>query len=246
MTLYTTLQLGAFHPVFCEDFLFETAINDRWHIAAVFDGCSSGRDSHFAATLLGKTLKMLVKKLPYQYYQDSAFDLDTITIHNLGNVVLKDLFNTVLKSYNLLLMDKEEMMATTLLALFDKQTQEIWIANSGDGLWVINETITIIDQGDYPNYMGYHLDQSAENWIEKEVTIHHFEQVYNWAIASDGVLSFAKNSTQNGDIDVPHYLLVDTTFADTTNMLHKKTICLERDYLLSPNDDVAIVRGIIA
>ena len=58
MNAYSVIRKGEDHPVFCEDFM---SINNsgRYFIGVVFDGCSSGSDSHFASSLFGKIFNQI-------------------------------------------------------------------------------------------------------------------------------------------------------------------------------------------
>ncbi|MEL6697808.1 MAG: hypothetical protein AAFP89_16320 [Bacteroidota bacterium] len=54
MQIHQTVRLGHFHPVYCEDALWTDEIQDEIYLAAVMDGCTMGKESHFAASLVVK------------------------------------------------------------------------------------------------------------------------------------------------------------------------------------------------
>lgn len=243
MKVYSTLQLGEFHPIFCEDFLYWKQVHKDWLIAGVMDGCSSGKDSHFAATLFGKILKKILKELPYWEVKNPILELKNISIENLSKEILKQLFETIQKEKNNLFLEVEELVATCIIAVYHIPTQSALITVSGDGVFAINNELIIIEQDDKPNYLAYHLDKPFEEWLSQHTERSFFQQVTNLAISTDGVLSFAKNSTESvEEINPPEFLMVNTDFQQQDNMLNRKCLYLQQEYALKPNDDVAIIR----
>lgn len=69
MKIYSALKIGEFHPVFCEDFNVVEKLSENWMLIAVMDGCSSGKDSHFASALFGEIIKKIAKNIPYWDFQ---------------------------------------------------------------------------------------------------------------------------------------------------------------------------------
>jgi serine/threonine protein phosphatase PrpC len=243
MKIYSTLQLGAFHPIFCEDFLYSEQVNKDWIIAGVMDGCSSGKDSHFAATLFGKILKKIIKQLPYLELKNQALNLANISIENLSQEILRQLFSTIQKEKNNLFLEVEELVATCIISVYHVPTQSALITTSGDGVLAVNNELIMIEQNDKPDYLAYHLNQSFEEWSSQNTETHFFQDVTNLAISTDGVLSFAKNMTESVEgIDAPEFLMLNTDFQQQDNMLDRKCLYLQQEYELSPNDDVAIIR----
>lgn len=243
MKIYSTLQLGEFHPIFCEDFLYWEQVHKNWLVAGVMDGCSSGKDSHFAATLFGKILKKIIKELPYLELKDPALDLSNISIENLSQEILRQLFLTLQKEKNHLLLEVEELVATCILSVYHVPTQRALITVSGDGVLAVNEQLIIIEQNDKPNYLAYHLNKSFEEWSSQHIKTYSFQEVNNLAISTDGVLSFARNSTESIEgIDPLDFLMLNTDFQQQDNMLDRKCLYLQQEYALIPNDDVAIIR----
>lgn len=243
MKVYSTLQLGEFHPIFCEDFLYWEQVNKDWLIAGVMDGCSSGKDSHFAATLFGKILKKIIKELPYLELRNPVLNLQDISIHSLSQEILKQLFFTIQKEKNNLFLEVEELVATCIISVYHIPTQSALITTSGDGVLAVNDQLILIEQNDKPDYLAYHLNESFEEWSNQHTETHFFQEVTNLAISTDGVLSFAKNSTESVEgMDAPEFLMIDTDFQQQDNMLDRKCLYLQREYELIPNDDVAIIR----
>lgn len=243
MKVYSTLQLGEFHPIFCEDFLYWEQVHKDWIIAGVMDGCSSGKDSHFAATLFGKILKKIIKELPYLELKNPSLSLKDISIQNLSQEILKQLFSTIQKEKNNLFLEIEELVATCIIALYHIPSQDALVTSSGDGVLAVNHQLIMIEQNDKPDYLAYHLNQSFDEWFNQHTETHYFQEVSNLAISTDGVLSFARNSTESvEDIDAPEFLMINRDFQQQDNMLDRKCLYLQQEYELIPNDDVSIIR----
>lgn len=243
MKIYSTLQLGEFHPVFCEDFLYWEQVSKDWIIAGVMDGCSSGKDSHFAATLFGKILKKIIKELPYLEFKNPDLNLQEISIQNLSQEILKQLFSTIQSEKNNLFLEVEELVATCIIAIYHIPSQNALITISGDGVLAVNDQLILIEQNDKPDYLAYHLNESFEDWSNQHTETHFFPEVTNLAISTDGVLSFAKNSTESVEgMDAPEFLMINKDFQQQDNMLDRKCLYLKQEYELIPNDDVSIIR----
>lgn len=243
MQIYSTLQLGEFHPIFCEDFLYYEQISNHWIIAGVMDGCSSGKDSHFSATLFGKILKKIIKELPYLELKNPIFNLQKTSIEDLSVEVLRQFFSSVQKEKNNLFLEVEELVATFILLVYHIPSKSTSINVSGDGVLAINDQLIFIEQNDKPDYLAYHLNECFDTWLNKNVATHFFSNVTNLAISTDGVLSFAKNSTEEVEnINSIEYLMLDFDFQHQKNMLDRKCLYLKQEFDLKPNDDVAIIR----
>ncbi|MFK7799440.1 MAG: protein phosphatase 2C domain-containing protein [Aureispira sp.] len=238
MRIYQHLALGAFHPVFCEDFCVNYELGDNWIVLAVLDGCSAGTDSHFAATLLGKIISKVSRQAPYWGMQDRKLELSRTNSKILGTHFVKAVFKELCFVKQQLFLSVEELLSTCLLALYHQKQKDAWINSSGDGVFVINDECYVLDQDDKPNYMVYHCNKSPNQWLEEQTISYHFETVHNLALSTDGILSFEENFKIN-PLD---YLLKDTRDTQYSTMLQKKCRILGLDYHLQPNDDLGIIR----
>ena len=62
-------------------------------------------------------------------------------------------------------------------------------------------------------------------------------------IRLDGVSKFYSNTDKRQrSVDPVHFLLVDTTWEDSSDMLERKYVALENEYGLMPYDDLGIIR----
>jgi hypothetical protein len=222
MKTYSLLRKGEAHPVYCEDFLW-TFENETQAVGAVFDGCSGGKESHFASALIGKTLR------------------NYATLPTLKAMV-KATFQDLKKIVKLLNLDAEdELLATVLLALYDKDTQKCEILVIGDGFVLIDDKLHEIDQNNQPDYLGYHLEDDFEIWWSTQ-RIYRVEKPQKIAISTDGIDTFRTNK-----IDLPedfnpiNFLLFDSQWVNLPTMLHRKANILHTQYGYLPYDDIGVV-----
>jgi len=139
----------------------------------------------------------------------------------------------------------ENILNTTIRRISSYFLRRFFILGtvSGDGVLAVNEQLIIIEQNDKPDYLAYHLNKSFEEWSSQHIKTYSFQEVNNLAISTDGVLSFARNSTESVEgIDALDFLMLNTDFQQQDNMLDRKCLYLQQEYALIPNDDVAIIR----
>ncbi len=238
MQIYTTLQRGHQHKHFCEDFLLQTSIKEmgeKWQIAIVADGCSGGKDSHFASTLTCKLMRKVA--------ESERFSQGDFSAKSLGLELLRQFMNELKEVQKQLQLETSELLSTLLLMVCNKQ--QAWVSVLGDGVVAIDGNISIIDQNNIPNYPAYHLNDDEET-LQKYLTQNTFESENpnELAISTDGLLSFV--STQNVSRPdsnwLTEYLLCDTQFAKHSAMLNRKCNILRTQHQLVNMDDLAIVR----
>lgn len=247
MKIYTHLQLGDFHPTFCEDFLFHTDIDEQYHLAAVMDGCSTAKDSHFASVLFAKLLSKIVRLLPYQPILKSKIDLKNTSVKKLATYILQEFFKALATTKNTLLLDTEELLSTLILLVYHQQEREVFMVALGDGVVVINGEVMEIEQNNRPAYPAFYLGQMDLEQLDFDLLkarVFHQKGVRDVSIATDGVTSFVPVVAlpKPPTIDPLTYLLIDDSFLESELMLHKKCLILERDLGLKASDDLGIVR----
>jgi len=88
MKIYKLSTIGEFHTNHNEDATAITEIGINRTLVAVMDGCSMGKESHFASTLIAKLIRKIGKEIEYK-----AFIEKTKTpISKLLKEVLNQLF----------------------------------------------------------------------------------------------------------------------------------------------------------
>ena len=135
MEIYTLIKKGEMHPVFCEDFIFETKIGKAYHLFAVMDGCSSGKDSHFASVLLGKILSKISNILLYEIWQNNEELF--FPVEEIAKRILKGVFEHLIQIQRELGLDVLELLSTLILAVYHTREDKVFVISLGDGFVVI-------------------------------------------------------------------------------------------------------------
>jgi len=71
MKIFELSQIGEFHTNHNEDSYTITEIEAHQFLIAVMDGCSMGKESHFASTLIAKLLRKIGKVISYKAFAES-------------------------------------------------------------------------------------------------------------------------------------------------------------------------------
>lgn len=242
MRIYHTLKIGEYHTNYCEDYLINCEIGHQKMLCAVMDGCSMGTDSHLASTLTGKILRKISSGLSYQEF----ISKEAPRLSKLMENVMRQLFSELRTIKNTLLLQREELLSTLVIAIIDTENCSGEFLCVGDGLICINGQYFEFEQNDQPDYLGYHLEEDFEQWIENQHQKISVEHITDFSISTDGIFTFKKfdEGIYEQPDNIVDYLLVDNTGSATEMMLHKKVIDIESEWGLKPADDIAIIRGI--
>lgn len=242
MQLYQLLKRGAYHPEFCEDFSLAELLGTRL-VLAVMDGCTMGRESHFASTLLAKILRKVIREWPYRQYHGKLPATPTLAdeLRELLAAVFADLRQ--LKSQ--LLLDTRELLTTLALALLDPATGAVEILVLGDATVALNGQLIRFEQDNRPDYLAYHLAQPFADWYGRQTQRLSAPACHDLSLATDGIDSFEPAAPTPDLPDIPALLLLDTQLAERPEMLAIKVRRLESTFALTATDDVAIVRAIL-
>ena len=243
MTIYQLLKIGEAHTNFCEDAILSIPINEKKHLLAVMDGCSSGHESHFASGLISKLLKKQVTEISYLEYATNQ----NFTLKDYQKKILNGIFEDLKAFKNKYHLQTNELLSTLILAVFDKnQWVEIFVA--GDGLVQCDDSQFEFDQDDQPEYLAYHLNESFEQWYENQNQVLSFEIKEHFTISTDGIYSFQPfdhdDYPQIEQEDLLNLFLLDKSGRKSVEMLHKKALEIEREFGLKPMDDLGILKVI--
>jgi len=245
MKIHKLTKRGFNHKDYCEDFLLVHSINDQYLIAAVFDGCSSGVDSHFASALLGKALRKVCLN-----QSELTLNVDLLTIASNLFFETVQLLQQLVTS---LMLNAEEILSTMIILVLDIETNKAEIIATGDGFVSINGEHYIIDQNNQPDYLAYYLTQLGDRqqfdlWFASLKNKWSVAQANDICISTDGILSFQSDdgyqSARSKEIllRIVDYLTVDTYLALTSTMLSRKCNILKNKHELNNYDDLGIVR----
>ncbi len=244
MRIYTALQIGEYHLNHCEDYLIVDKIGIDKTLCAVMDGCTNGIDSYFTSTLVGKLLRKISKQIGYkEFYNLEKFT----TIENCLKTILEELFKELNIVKNQLLLDRNELLTTLIILLYDKKSNEGIVVAIGDGLIRIDDKITEFEHDNKPDYLGFHLNEHFNNWYENQKQIIFFNNAKDISIATDGIFMFCpvKKNETNESINPIDFLILDNANNENEDMLSLKLKKLEHVYGLKPTDDIAMIRVIL-
>jgi len=241
MNIYTALRKGEGHLIYCEDFLIHFPLGDHFYLACVMDGCSSGKDSHFASALMGKLINKVGRQISSN--QDLVTAEINYTADEMLKLVLDKFFYEFKKSVRVLSLSVAEVLSTLILMIYDTDLKNGIIFTAGDGLLSIDGVINSIDQDNTPDYIAYHLHEDFEEWFKSQKNIFRFDKPNDISISSDGIETFMNVPKENsGDILPVEYLLKDAQFQNNQLMLKRKLNILETKYGYKPADDISIIR----
>jgi hypothetical protein len=240
MNIFSYKQIGESHANYCEDDLFIGDVGKNKIVIAVMDGCTMGIDSHFASTLLAKSLKRIVKEM---YFKD-------FIEKNNKDLHLKDILAELFKQINLvkkiLHLEKQEVLSTIILGIIDTNEKKAELICIGDGLIICNGNISEFEQGNIPDYLGYHLEEDFEEWYLKQGQQLSFEHVKDISISTDGIFTFKDfdkyDFSEKRSKEIISLLLIDNVESNETNYLKKKIGFIENHWKLRPIDDIGIIR----
>jgi serine/threonine protein phosphatase PrpC len=166
--IYTLLKIGESHENFCEDFLVNEELMNKRLLLAVMDGCTMGKESSFASTLVGKILRKIVKERFFLQQSES-------TLISEQKAILKSLFENLITTKNTLLLETEEMLTTLVLMIVDAQRLDGEIIVIGDGCVGLNGEVIDFEQDNKPDYLGYHFGENFEDWFNNQVQRINFQ-----------------------------------------------------------------------
>jgi len=241
------LKRGEQHKIYCEDFLINEQIAPNLIFSAVFDGCSSGLESHFVSALFGKIFRKTALTVNFNCEVETTKDiLNAIVINAIGKTVeIKKLLN----------LSDLETLTTVIALLFDTEKQQAEIVCFGDGVITFNTKSKIIDQNNRPQYLVYSFDkfidnQSIKTFVENEANQFSATDVKDVSIATDGILSFRKQemAEREGKTINPliiNFLTSDKQLHTNKTMLNRKCNILRNTHNVINLDDIALVRHII-
>lgn len=242
MKKYQISNIGEFHINHNEDSSAITEIGEDKILIAVMDGCSMGKESHFASTLIAKLLRKIGKEISFRAFAEKTKKESREYLEE----VLKTLFEELKQIKNQLHLEREEVLSTLILGIFDKQEREIELITVGDGLICCNGELIEYEQGDKPDYLGYHLGEEFRNWFQNQSQKLSLKNIKDLSISTDGIFTFknfdGKEYAKITEEEITKYLLIDDKGADEENMLKKKVLAIENKYGLIPSDDLTIIR----
>ncbi len=241
MNIYSTLQIGDYHTLHCEDSLLIKKISSDKIVCAVMDGCSTAMESHFASALFGKLLRKVIIETGYKALYEK--NIQRALEEDLKEIIA-GLFKELLFVKNHMMLDVKELLTTLIILVYDNTEDKGMILAVGDGTVCINGKITEFDRDNKPDYPAYHLHENFEDWYSDQSQKIFFNNLNDVSIATDGISSFSKIKKSDSDemISFTEFLMTDRQNNDTEEMLNRKLKQLEHEYGVKPTDDLAMIR----
>ena len=244
MRIYELSQRGEFHVNHNEDFKLHSEIGSNRFLISVMDGCSSGTDSHFASNLIGKCLRKIAKDIGYKEFASKR----TLTLKEIVKEVAQKLFSDLVHFNSRLDLKYDELLSTVIFGVVDQSSKQGELNIIGDGLVVINGEFIEYEQGNKPDYIGYHLNDDFEKWYQSQVDKISISKVEDISISTDGVFTFKKFDNEDYP-KIKESQILDFFFdkepeGNEEVFLRKRLYELEKKYGLKPSDDITIIRVI--
>lgn len=244
-TLLSYSQIGPLHTNHNEDAYVIEDITDQHILMAVMDGCSAGTDSHFASTLIAKSLR----KIARQTNQRTFAERRRPTTLELLRETLQILFSDLRRLNAELSLDYDELLSTLVLAIVDTVGPHAEVITVGDGLVCCDGEIIEYDHDNKPDYIGYHLKDDFDDWWNVQNQRISCSSFLDLALSTDGILSFRPFShdsyrpvTQD---EITKFLLSARDEGEPDTMYRRQLLDIRHRFGLEPVDDLTIVRLVL-
>ena len=246
MRIYKLSTIGEFHTNHNEDATAITEIGKDRTLMAVMDGCSMGKESHFASTLIAKLIRKIGKEIGYKTFIQKT----ETPIKNLLKEILNQLFLELNQLKSQLHIEEEEILSTLIIGIIDKPKNEAIILTIGDGLICSNGNLFEYEQDDKPDYLGYHLKEEFNDWYNAQSQTLYLKNIKDLSISTDGIFTFKNFDSLEYPLitekEIIEYFLIDTKWEYQENMLQKKGFALKNKFGLLPSDDLTIIRFLLS
>lgn len=245
MKKYFLSEIGKFHTNHNEDAFVIEEIGKNKILIAVMDGCSMGKESHFASTLMAKLLRKIAKEIGYKAFIEKTEK----TAGEHLKEVMNQLFLEMRQIKNQLLLERDEVLSTLILGVLDEAEKALELIVIGDGLVCNNGEFHEYEQDDQPDYLGYHLAERFKHWFQGQTQKLTLKNIKDISISTDGIFTFknfdGKEYAKISDEEIVEFLLISEKWENQANMLNRKLIEIEDEFGLKPSDDLTIIRIIM-
>lgn len=227
------------HPDFCEDAYYYTE-RDGWVIAAVFDGCSDGIQSHFASQLYSYIVRDAVT-LFWNGWLQAMNRLDMSPEQVLRFIGIR--LWKQLKFYRReLAMEHLEMLSTVVLCMYHPRREYLTTIFMGDGAVSVNGVIQRVDSGptNAPLYISYLSEiHTVEDALANVYPKFTYTNVKEFSVMTDGI-DRIKHDHRSLE-ECISYLLDNKTLLSSEAMLKRKINIMHKEGMRL-EDDLTIIR----
>lgn len=231
--MWSGIRKGDSHKNNCEDSLFLLDLPNLI-IGGVFDGCSSGINSHVASGMLSASFKNSFSSW-YSLLKGSTFD-------NLTKEQIDSPIKNAMRDYHLacsvLGFSELECLSTAIIFLYHKRNKILLYYTFGDGFVIYNDNICrITSQDNAPDYIAYHFkDTDIQPYIDKNY--YTITNVNSFCIATDGLDAITHVTGE--EVDVIDFLCYNKMLSSSNAMITRKFNMLAHTH--SFDDDISIIR----
>jgi len=241
MRIYKCSTIGEFHTNHNEDAAAIIEIGKKRTLIAVMDGCSMGKESHFASTLIAKLIRKIGKEIGYKVFIEKT----KTPISHLLKEILNQLFLDLSQLKSQIHLEEEEILSTLIIGIIDEFKKEAILLTIGDGLVCSNGTLFEYEQDDKPDYLGYHLSEEFNKWYNTQSQFLHLKDVNDLSISTDGIFTFknfdGKEYPYVSEKEIINSILIDPIGEHQENRLNKKILKVKNKFGLIPSDDLTII-----
>lgn len=244
MNFYELTHIGEFHVNHNEDFLVIEDAGESSKLIAVMDGCSSGTDSHFASTLIGKLLRKIAKQEAYREFAKQ----EQIGLKQLLENITLQLFDELGNLNRQLDLQSDEVLSTLILGIINTEDEKAEIVIIGDGFIHCNGENVEYENDNKPDYIGYHLGMDKNEWYQTRTKKKSVDRLIDLTICTDGIHTFkifdGKRYDKIDQDQIFAEFFENRSNIDNPNKLKKTLIKIKEIYGVMPSDDLTMIRVI--
>lgn len=221
------------HQTFCEDAYFYTE-RDGWVIAGVFDGCSTGVNSHFASQLHANIFRKIIDSEWTGFNQ--LFQTGANSDDELMDALTSSLGMDVKRFKEALGLTELEVLSTALLGLYNTKTKRLVVRYIGDGSVCVDGDIYRQSSGpdNAPTYIAYLDEEELDiDVVGEYYRTDIYADVSSFALCSDGIDAIVGPWDRSKTTDL---LLRDLSLRESdamlrryANMIHKAGCVFQDD-----------------
>jgi hypothetical protein len=242
MKFYALTQKGEFHVNHNEDYLVMEDCGKSFKLIAVMDGCSSGTDSHFAATLLGKILRKLAKQEAYREYAEKQHKEIKLMVEHIA----LSLFEELGTLYRQLDLNSDEVLTTLIMGIINTENNSAEFVIIGDGLIHVDGENFEYESDNKPDYIGYHLNMDKYIWFQTRTYKKSIAKFADLTISTDGIFTFKNHDGKSypgiSEDQIFNEFCKDITNLENPNKLKKSLLKVKNEFGLMPSDDLTMIR----
>lgn len=248
--IYAVSRRGDSHHDNCEDSNFFLDF-PAFIVAGVFDGCSTGINSHMASAMLAASMKKSFERdyeLGKLLYEMDVPDSSYVNKSFISAIINgAHIFKSCVASLGL---SELETLSTAIVVLYHKKEKRLYVKMLGDGyMYTIirapgSSNTRMYDYtkeypGNAPVYLGYHLD-NIMGYVLNE-TYQVIDNIEEFSICTDGIDSLRPMLPGKSKQEAKEYLLQDESIKNSKAMLSRKLNLLKKEGFAF-DDDISVIR----